>query len=145
VAETFQEISTSSKTLHVDCSASGALFPHTKKIFDGKRINLCWMMLPSPGLNSSAIAAVELLHPRDEERKNLVCRPMTVPELASDFLPCLGHHFETMARLGEELGFSWMRSHPGACVQGLSTVLRGLWLGFWNQEKFLDKISKLTN
>ena len=58
-----QEIRTSRRTLHIDCSAPGTYRGDLEKIFDGRKINIGWFLLPPPGFNSAVIAALELLHP----------------------------------------------------------------------------------
>ena len=59
----FQEIPTSTQTLHINCSAAGIKMEEGKKIFNGSTINIHWFMLPPPGYNTSVMVALELLHP----------------------------------------------------------------------------------
>ena len=46
-------MSSSTKTLHIDCSVAGIAMEEGKKIFQGSTINIHWFMLPPPGYTSA--------------------------------------------------------------------------------------------
>lgn len=69
-------------TLAVDCARNGSLFAkHGRKVFDGDRINIQFVMLPPPGMSTTIIAAMERKYPDNEEHKNKICQTITVPQV----------------------------------------------------------------
>eukprot|EP00092_Neocalanus_flemingeri_P030778 GFUD01033429.1.p1 GENE.GFUD01033429.1~~GFUD01033429.1.p1 ORF type:complete len:486 (-),score=94.83 GFUD01033429.1:107-1420(-) len=73
------------QTLHIDCSANSTLFAPGKKVFDGKTINVQFILLPPPSMSANIIALMELKFPEDEEKKNSVCTVLTAPQMPQDF------------------------------------------------------------
>jgi len=93
--------------LHIDCSAPGTYRGDLAKIFDGRKINIGWFLLPPPGFNSAVIAALELLHPEDEEKKNNVCKPHNSPDVPLDFFLIFLNHMTNSVKIRAELGSIW--------------------------------------
>ena len=69
-------------TLTVDCARNGSLFArHGRKVFDGDKINIQFIMLPPPGMSTTVIAAMEIKYPDNEEYKNSVCQTIPIPQV----------------------------------------------------------------
>jgi len=102
-----QEIPTNAQTLHIDCSAAGIKLEAGVKIFDGSTINVHWFMFPPPGYNTSVLAALDLFHPEDEEKKNDICKPFNPPDEPLDFFPGFLNHMINSGKVGAELGLLW--------------------------------------
>ena len=64
----------------------------------------------SEGQSTSAIAAMELKYPDDEEKKNSVCIPLTVARTPEDYFLATQSASKVESLLGAELGLWWMRS-----------------------------------
>jgi len=107
---TGEEMTIDSKTLHIDCSTNSTLFKPSKKVFDGKTINVQFIQLPPPSISGNIIAAMELKFPEDEERKNSVCTVLTAPQMPED----IWTNFQVNSKTGkiavETLGFMFLRS-----------------------------------
>jgi hypothetical protein len=73
---------------YVDCSAAGIPSRPSKPIFDGPRITLQWMRTCQPTFSAAFIAHVEATFRNDDER-NLVCRPIAPPTVPLDWLRML--------------------------------------------------------
>merc|ERR1712142_790146 len=96
-------------TLCVDCSVNCTLFPPTKKVFAGDTISLQYIRIPPPGISASAIAALELMFPNDEEKKNSVCIPFDVPQLPDDIIKNFYTDSKVNDAMMQVLGFRWER------------------------------------
>jgi hypothetical protein len=78
-------INTSSKALHVDCSASAIGNVELKPIFDGDVITPQMVRPYQPVFSAALIAHVELNY-AEQEQKNKLCAPVPLPNHVSDFL-----------------------------------------------------------
>lgn len=72
-------------TLYIDCSAGALQHSPPVPVFDGKVINLLYVLRCRPLPSAAVIAYVES-HFEDEAEKNLLCTPVGVPERPSDWL-----------------------------------------------------------
>merc|ERR1719205_5504 len=61
--ESGEEMNLPEDTVVVDCARNSTKFPQDKKVFDGDKINLQFIMLPPPGLSMTIPARVELKFP----------------------------------------------------------------------------------
>lgn len=104
-----EELKIDANTLLIDCSTNSTLFAPSKKVFDGKTINIQFIMMPPPNQSSNIIAAMELKFPDDEEKKNTVCQPMPAPQMPEDFFS--GFHINNVCNksIMEILGFNFQK------------------------------------
>jgi hypothetical protein len=142
-----QEVPTSSHTLHVDCSAAGTTLPDPRKIFDGDTIFLNWILFPPPGFNVAVIAALELRHPEDEDKKNRICIPFKPPQMPEDFATGLLGHLSNSETIGAELGILWMVSRRTSLFYHMSwgNFLKTIWNVVKNGKKVEKKVRILCH
>ena len=84
----------------------------------------------SKGQSTSAIAAMELKYPDDEDKKNSVCISLTVSRTPEDYFLAAQSQSLVESLLGAELGLLWMRSRRCYYVHHLSLtqMVHFLWL-----------------
>jgi len=104
------------KTLCVDCSVNSTMFQPQKKVFDGNTINVQFILLPPPGISANIIAALELMFPDDEEKKNSVCVVLEAPQMLQDFFKNFYTDGLTNERVFATLGFRWMRQRRNSVL-----------------------------
>jgi len=104
-----EEMTIDSKTIYIDCSVNGTIFKPQKKVFDGELINIQFIMFPPPGISANIIAAMELMYPDDEEKKNSVCTVMKAPQMPEDFWTNFKVNNKTNKESIAALGFMWQR------------------------------------
>jgi len=139
-----QEIPTNTQTLHIDCSAAGIAVEKGKKIFDKSTINIHWFMFPPPGYNAAVIAALELLHPEDEQKKNDICRPSNPPDVPLDFFPGFLHHIVNSGKVGSELGLHWSVRRRTSLLHHMSflSLAKMIWLMATRTKPIVEKLSR---
>jgi hypothetical protein len=79
-------IPTSTRTLHVDCSASGIPQRPTRPIFENGRITLQFVRPCQPAFSAGLIGHVEATLDRDIETKNALLTPIPPPDAPLDWL-----------------------------------------------------------
>jgi len=138
-----QEIPTNNQTLHIDCSAAGIKMEEGKKIFDGSTINIHWFLLPPPGYNTAVIAALELLHPEDEEKKNEICRPTNPPDVPLDFFPGFLRHIVNSGKVGAELGLLWTMRRRTSIMHHMRVfnLVKLIWVMVTKTKPLVEKLT----
>ena len=98
----------------------------------------------SEGQSTSAIAAMELKYPDDEEKKNAVCNPLTVSQIPEDYFLATQSQTKVESLLGAELGLLWMRSRRCYYLHHftLTQLVHFVWLVATKLEKMKKKIDK---
>jgi len=79
------EIPTSTRTLHVDCSASALARPPPRPVFDGEKITLQPVRTCQPTFSGAFVGHVEAAYATDDE-KNHLCQPIPYPDRDIDYL-----------------------------------------------------------
>jgi NAD(P)-binding Rossmann-like domain len=79
------DIPTNAEALHVDCTASGIRSRPAMPVFAGESITLQPVRTCQQCFSAALIAHVELTHETDD-RKNALCRPISLPIRAKDWL-----------------------------------------------------------
>ena len=135
VFQSGEEMSTNSTTLHVDCSTNSTAFytaQTAKPVWDGDRINLQMILLPPPGTNGSAIAALELMFPDDEEKKNSTVTILMPPVMPFDFFRLFRADGKTNATMIPVLGLRFQFSRRCFLLSHLSwpAFLKMIYLGW---------------
>ena len=94
------------------------------------------------GKSTSAIAALELKYPDNEEKKNSVCLSLNLPETAEDFFLMMQINNKVEDLLVSELGLGWMRRRRCYDVHhlSLSQLLRFIWMGLTRKGALNRKI-----
>lgn len=100
-------IPTDLKTLHVHCSTNGTLWESSKPIFSGSKISLQMVQLPAPTNSASIVAALELLWPDAEMRKNEICTPVEAPHDLQDWFINFKRDLCNGQKIRDALGFRW--------------------------------------
>jgi len=140
-----EELLTDTDTLHIDCSASGTTNPPVKTIFSGSTINLQMVQVPQPTFSGAIIAAMEIAFPDDDEKKNAVCVPMGFPHEKADWLSQLRQTMINADKIGETLGFRWMRSKR-LCHMSHVSMLDLAWVMIYvlqNKAKLYSKMDEI--
>ena len=145
VFQSGEEMSVDPKTIHVDCSANSTLFAPAKKVFDGKTINVQFILLPPPSLSANIIAAMELKYPEDEEKKNSVCHVLTAPQMPEDFAPNFHVNNLTNKAAIEELGLMWQRKRRSSSLYHVAffDLIKLMYNGVKTQEALMKKLELL--
>ena len=94
------------------------------------------------GQSTSAIAAMELKYPDDEEKKNSVCIPLTVSRTPEDYFLATQSQSKVESLIGSELGLWWMRSRRCYYLHHFSftQLLHFVWLVATKLDKMKRKI-----
>ena len=140
------KIPTSSETLHIDCSASGTVFPPVKPIFAGSMINLQMVQSPQTTYSGSILASLEIAFPNDDDKKNQICNPIPMFQDKEDWVKFMKISVINGDKIGKTLGISWMRSKR-LCPLYHVTILDFAWVMiymFKNQDAILQKMEKLS-
>jgi len=124
-------IPTDIKTLHVHCSANGTLFPQSKPIFSDSKITLQMVRLPAPTNSGSIVAALELLWPDEEKKKNDICTPIMAPHDLQDWFINFKIDLCNGQKIRQALGFWWLwnRRLTASNMIGLLGMPLGLFIG----------------
>ena len=140
------KISTDGDSLHVDCSVNGSMFPELRKIFDGDHIHMQLIQIPPTGLSSSIIAALEVMFPEDEERKNQICSPLNPPQNNKDWFKISSISNNNSNKIGEVLGFRWIRSSRTHLLYHLSfsQMARIMPALLWNKGRIKERMEALA-
>ena len=95
----------------------------------------------SVGKSSSAIAAMELKYPDNEEKKNSVCIPFDTPQTSGDYFLAAHSQNNVEALVTKELGMIWMRSRRCYNQYHLSVrqMVSFLWLVLTRGEAVKEK------
>ncbi len=78
-------VPTTSRTLHIDCSAAGIPAHASTPVFDGDRITLQWVRTCQPAFSAAFIGHVEAAYD-DQDHKNQLCGPIAPPSTPIDWL-----------------------------------------------------------
>ena len=108
IFENGTRIPTDLKTLHVHCSINGTAFSQSKPIFSGSNITLQMVRLPQPTNSASIVAALELLHPDDDKKKNDICTPVEAPHNLPDWFINFKSDISNGQKIRQALGFLWL-------------------------------------
>ena len=81
IMQSGEQIEMPDDVLYVDCTASAVDFKHPPKraVFDGNLITIQGVRIPNPCLSAAITAYVECHYDNDEER-NRLCPPVTLPD-----------------------------------------------------------------
>jgi len=133
------------ETLCVDCSVNCTLFAPKKKVFDGNTINIQFIRMPPPGLSANAIAALELMYPKDEEKKNSVCIPLDVPQMPADIIKNFYTDGQVNAAMGETLGFRWERQRRASVMHHIKMLdlIQMIFGMMKRKDPYMAKLKKL--
>jgi len=125
------QMSTDLTTLHVDCSANGTIFAPPKQIFTSSTITLQMVKLPAVTASASVIAGLELLWPKDEEKKNNVADVVSAPHDLEDWFVNFKIHLQNKKKIMQALGFQWLwnRRLGGVNISEIAGVKIGLLVG----------------
>ena len=94
------------------------------------------------GQSTSAITAMELKYPDDEEKKNSVCISLTVSRTPEDYFVATQSQSKVESLLGAELGLLWMRRRRCYYVHHLTLtqIVHFIWLIATKLEPMKKKI-----
>ncbi|MEM6725138.1 MAG: DUF2855 family protein [Bacteroidota bacterium] len=105
------EIPTSTKQIHVDCSASAATNLETKPIFQGDLITPQTVRAYQPVFSASIVAYVETHYKTDEE-KNQLLQVVRLPDRIQDWVPMMANQFSNQAVWGQDRKLSkWLKEN----------------------------------
>ena len=146
-----EELPTGPGTLHVDCSTNSTLYyadeKKVKKIWDGNRINLQMVMLPPPACSACPIAALELMFPEDEEKKNSTLTVLVLPQMPRDFFTIFRADGKTRQEIAKVLGlrFQFSRRVFNFSHLGYIEFMKVMYLAIRKGEAFRQKLQQFID
>ncbi|MEO1712968.1 MAG: DUF2855 family protein, partial [Bacteroidota bacterium] len=131
------EIPTSTKYIHVDCSASAANEVEIKPIFQGNLITPQTVRAYQPVFSSSIVAYVETHYKTDEE-KNELLQVVRLPDRIQDWVPMMSNQFSNQAVWGRDRKLSkWLKENR---LNGFGNIVSQL---DRNDEKRMGILTKM--